>query len=377
MKSDLFQRLAAWRHHLHAYPEISCQERETAAFVCEKLEEMGIPFIAGIGGHGVVATLTRGVSNRSAGLRADMDALPVLEAPGRVYGSRNQGVMHACGHDGHTVSPLGAAALLLEDTTWSGTVQCIFQPAEEGFGGAQAMLDAGLLERFPCERIFGYHNWPGLEAGVVMVHAGPVMAAAASFNITLRGVAGHAAMPHACADPVQGVAHLIIALNAIVARNVDPQEAAVISTCTLKAGEANNLIAPEAALGGTIRALTPKMMHFLQARVREVAEHTARAHDLTVRVEITGEVAATINHAAEAALAAQAAVDAGLSLRADLKPSMAGEDFGRFLEVMPGAYAWIGNGASAGLHNEAYDYNDEILPVAARYYAAVARAALA
>ncbi len=377
MKSDLFQRLAAWRQHLHAYPELSCQERATAAFVCEKLAEMGIPFAAGIGGHGVVATLTRGVSNRSAGLRADMDALPVLEAPGRAHGSRNPGVMHACGHDGHTVSLLGAAALLLEDPSWSGTVQCIFQPAEEGLGGAQAMLDDGLLERFPCERIFGYHNWPGLEAGVVMVHGGPVMAAAASFSITLSGVAGHAAMPHDCADPVQGVAHLIIALNAIVARNVDPQEAAVISTCTLKAGEANNLIAPEASLGGTIRALTPKMMHFLQARVREVAQYTARAHDLTARVEITGEVPATINHAAEAALAAQAAADAGLSLRGDMKPSMAGEDFGRFLEVMPGAYAWIGNGASAGLHNEAYDYNDEILPVAARYYAAVARAALA
>ena len=377
MKSDLFQRLAAWRQHLHAYPELSCQALATAAFVCENLAEMGIPFAAGIGGHGVVATLTRGVSNRSAGLRADMDALPVLEAPGRVYGSRNPGVMHACGHDGHTVSLLGAAALLLEDPSWSGTVQCIFQPAEEGLGGAQAMLDDGLLERFPCERIFGYHNWPGLEAGVVMVHGGPVMAAAASFSITLSGVAGHAAMPHDCADPVQGVAHLIIALNAIVARNVDPQEAAVISTCTLKAGEANNLIAPEASLGGTIRALTPKMMHFLQARVREVAQYTARAHDLTARVEITGEVPATINHAAEAALAAQAAADAGLSLRGDMKPSMAGEDFGRFLEVMPGAYAWIGNGASAGLHNEAYDYNDEILPVAARYYAAVARAALA
>ncbi|GLR66226.1 amidohydrolase [Acidocella aquatica] len=377
MKPDLFERLAAWRHHLHAHPELSCHERATAAFVCEKLSELGIPFAAGIGGHGVVATLRRGRSNRAVGLRADMDALPVMETPGRAHGSRNQGVMHACGHDGHTASLLGAAALLLEDPSWSGTVQCIFQPAEEGFGGAQAMLEDGLLERFPVERIFGYHNWPGLEAGVVMVHAGPVMAAAASFNITLHGVAGHAAMPHDCADPVQGLAHLIIALNAIVARNVDPQEAAVISTCMLKAGEASNLIAHEASLGGTIRALTPKMMHFLLARVREVAEHTARAHQLSALVEITSEVPATINHAAEAALAARAAADAGLSLRGDIKPSMAGEDFGRFLEVMPGAYAWIGNGASAGLHNEAYDFNDEILPVAARYYAAVARAALA
>ena len=377
MPDDLTRRLTEWRRHLHAYPEISCQEGATAAFVCARLDEMGIPFSAGVGGHGVVATLRRGVSNRAVGLRADMDALPVLETPGRGHGSRNHGVMHACGHDGHTVSLLGAAAMLLEDTSWSGTVQCVFQPAEEGFGGAQAMLDDGLLARFPMERMFGYHNWPGLEAGVVMVHGGPVMAGAASFDITLRGVAGHAAMPQDCADPVQGVAQLIIALNAIVARNVDPQEAAVISTCMLKAGEAHNLIAQEAVLGGTMRAQTPGMMRFLQARVREVAEHVARGLQLSARVEIVSEVTATVNHAAEAAMAAKAAAGAGLSVRGDMRPSMAAEDFGRFLEVIPGAYAWIGNGASAGLHNEAYDFNDAILPVAARYYAAVARAALA
>ena len=377
MPFDLSQKLTDWRHHLHAHPELSRQESATAAFVCEKLGEMGIAYTANIGGHGVVATLTRGHSNRSVGLRADMDALPIREVPGREYGSRNPGVMHACGHDGHTVSLLGAAQLLLEDQTWSGTVQCIFQPAEEGFGGAQAMLDDGLLQKFPVERIFGYHNWPGLEAGVVMVHPGPVMAAASNFSITLSGLAGHAAMPHACADPVQGVAHLIIALNSIVARNIDPQDAAVISTCMLKAGEAHNLIPHEASLGGTLRALTPKMIQYLQTRVRDVAKHTARAHLLTARVEITHHVAATVNPTAEAGLAAAAATAAGLKVRRDMRSDMAAEDFGRFLELVPGAYAWIGNGASAGLHNEAYDYNDAILPVAARYFAAVARAALA
>ena len=377
MPFDLSQKLTDWRHHLHAHPELSRQESATAAFVCEKLGEMGIAYTANIGGHGVVATLTRGHSNRSVGLRADMDALPIREVPGREYGSRNPGVMHACGHDGHTVSLLGAAQLLLEDQTWSGTVQCIFQPAEEGFGGAQAMLDDGLLQKFPVERIFGYHNWPGLEAGVVMVHPGPVMAAASNFSITLSGLAGHAAMPHACADPVQGVAHLIIALNSIVARNIDPQDAAVISTCMLKAGEAHNLIPHEASLGGTLRALTPKMIQYLQTRVRDVAKHTARAHLLTARVEITNHVAATVNHTAEAGLAAAAATAAGLKVRRDMRSDMAAEDFGRFLELVPGAYAWIGNGASAWLHNEAYDYNDAILPVAARYFAAVARAALA
>lgn len=377
MPFDLAAQLTAWRHHLHENPELSRQESATAAFVCAALAEMGIAHTAGIGGHGVVATLTRQGSNRSVGLRADMDALPIMEATGAPYASKTPGIMHACGHDGHTASLLGAARLLRDDPGWSGIVQLVFQPAEEGFGGAQAMLEDGLLSRFPMERIFGYHNWPGLEAGTVMLHDGPIMAAAAAFAITLRGTAGHAAMPHLTADPVQGLAHLIIALNSIVARNINPLDTAVISSCMLSAGQAHNQIPEQATIGGTFRALAPTTMAYLESRIRAVADHVAAAHQLTAMVDITGYLPPTINHSGAAHLAAKAASAIGLPVRRDMAPTMGAEDFGRFLEAIPGAYAWIGNGDSAGLHHPAFDYNDEILTVAARYLAATAKAALA
>ncbi len=377
MPDDLAQQLSLWRHHLHAHPELSLKESGTAAFVCARLTEMEIPHTAGIGGHGVVGVLSRGGGNRAVGLRADMDALPIHEATGLAYASRHAGVMHACGHDGHTVSLLGAAALLLRDHSWSGKIYLVFQPAEEGFGGAEAMLADGLLERFPMQSIYGYHNWPGLEAGKVLLHEGPVMAGAANFSITLHGRAGHAAMPHDCADPVQGLAHLIIALNSITARNKDPQDAGVISTCTLSAGEARNQIPNTTTLGGTIRALTPHTMQLLKTRLAEVARHTARAHELEAEVEIFSNLPPTINSKAEVDLAFNAAQAAGVNVERAARGSMAAEDFGRFLEVLPGAYAWIGNGATAPLHNPGYDYNDAILPLAARYLAIVAKAALA
>jgi hippurate hydrolase len=376
MPFDFAETLKAWRHHLHAHPELSLQESATAAFVCGELEKMGIPFTANIGGHGVVATIARAGSNRAVGLRADMDALPIEEATGAAYASKVPGVMHACGHDGHTASLLGAAKLLVEDKNWSGTVHLVFQPAEEGFGGAQAMLKDGLLAKFPMERIFGYHNWPGLPAGTVMIHDGPMMAAAANFTITLKGKAAHAAMPNLGADPVQGVAHLIIALNAIVARNIDPLETAVISTCRLAAGNANNQIPEAASLGGTVRALKPAVMEQLLARMREVVDNTAAAFGLTAEMENFGYLPPTINDTAQAAFARDVAAGLGMEVRADMAPTMGAEDFGRFLLEIPGAYAWIGNGDSAGLHHPKFDYNDEILPLAARYLASVAKAAL-
>jgi hippurate hydrolase len=376
MPLDFPETLRHWRHHLHANPELSRQESATAAYVCEQLDTLGIEYTAGIGGHGVVATITSGASNRAVGLRADMDALPITEATGAPYASKNPGIMHACGHDGHTASLLGAAKLLVHEKDWSGTVRLVFQPAEEGFGGAQAMLEDGLLQRFPMERIFGYHNWPGLETGTVMLHDGPIMAAAMNFSLLFRGQAGHAAMPHLTADPVQGAAHTIIALNAIVARNIDPLASAVISTCRMKAGEANNQIPDVASIGGTIRAHDPAVMELLTARIREVAENTAKSFGLAAEVEIGGYLPPTANHKAEAALAAEAAAEIGLKVRRDMKPTMGAEDFGRFLLEIPGSYAWIGNGDSAGLHNEKFDYNDEILPIAARYLAATAKAAL-
>jgi amidohydrolase len=377
MPLDFAETLKAWRHHLHANPELSLRESATAAYVCAELTELDIAHEAGIGGHGVVATLNRGPSNRSVGLRADMDALPILETTNRPYASKNPGVMHACGHDGHTASLLGAAKLLKDDANWSGTVHFVFQPAEEGFGGAQAMLNDGLLSRFPMERIFGYHNWPGLEAGTIMLHHGSIMGAAANFTITLHGTAGHAAMPHLTLDPVQGAAHLIIALNTIVARNINPLHPAVISTTTLRAGEANNQIADAVTLGGTFRALTPDVMQQLETRIREVTEHTAAAFGLTAATKISGYLPPTINEAAAADLAAEAAAASGFTVRRDMAPTMGAEDFGRFLLAIPGAYAWIGNGPSRFLHNPGYDYNDEILPIAAKYYATVAKAALA
>jgi hippurate hydrolase len=360
MPLDFTETLKRWRHHLHAHPELSKRESETAAYVCAALSELGVQHASGIGGHGVVATLTKGASNRSVGLRADMDALPIAEATGLPYASANPGVMHACGHDGHTASLLGAVSLLRDDPDWSGTVQFVFQPAEEGFGGAQAMLEDGLLRRFPMERIFGYHNWPGLETGTVMLHHGPIMGAAANFTIHLQGVAGHAAMPHLTADPVQAAAQLIIAFNSIVARNANPQDPAVISTTMLEAGQAKNQIAEVVTIGGTFRALTPEVMQLLDKRIREVAEHTARAFGVAAKVEISGYLPPTINHKAEADLAALAASEAGFPVRRDLPPTMGAEDFGRFLLEIPGSYAWIGNGGSKFLHNPGYDYNDEI-----------------
>jgi hippurate hydrolase len=376
MPFDLAETLTSWRHHLHANPELSREERATAAFVCERLAELGVDFEGGIGGHGVVATLRRGGSDRAVGLRADMDALPITETTGAAYASRNPGVMHACGHDGHTASLLGAVRLLRDDPGWSGTVRFVFQPAEEGFGGAQAMLADGLMTRFPMQSIFGYHNWPGLETGTVMLHDGPIMAAAAHLNITVTGHAGHAAMPHLAADPVQGAAQIIIGLNAIIARTVDPLDAAVISICRLRAGDALNQIPSEARIGGTIRALSEPAMAALEGRIRQLATHTAQAMGLTAEVEIGGYLPPTVNDRPSADLAARAAAGLGLPVRRDLAPTMGAEDFGRFLKEIPGAYAWIGNGPGAGLHNPGYDYNDAILTVAAQYLAATAKAAL-
>src|SRR5271157_4965892 len=250
MDKSLAETLTAWRRHLHAHPELTLHEKATAAFVCERLRELGVSFVFGVGGHGVVATISRGQSNRSVGLRADMDALPIAETTGVPHASTHHGVMHACGHDGHTTSLLGAAALLQQDTTWSGTVRLVFQPAEEGGGGAKTMIADGLFERFPMERIFGYHNWPGLEAGAVAVHDGPVMAAGNRLILTVKGHSGHAALPHMTRDPMVAAAHLLLALQTIVSRNVDPLDSAVITIGVVQAGSAANQIPGEAVMRG-------------------------------------------------------------------------------------------------------------------------------
>ena len=379
MDAALHDKVTAWRRHLHQRPELSLQEKQTSAFVCRTLTELGIPYVANVGGHGVVATLSRGQSNRSVGLRADMDALPIVETTDLAYASDTPGIMHACGHDGHTASLLGAAALLKQDTSWTGTVQLVFQPAEEGGGGARSMLRDGLFERFPMERIFGYHNWPGLDAGTVMVHPGPVMAAGARIHIVIDGHAGHAAMPHLARDPMIAAAHLLIALQSIVARNVDPLECAVVSICMIDGGVAPNQIPSRATLRGTFRSHQPAIRDLVEASIRRIAAGIAATFDVQIAVDINHGVSTTINHPAEADLAVAAATAAGIPVRRDLPPSMAGEDFGWYLEQRPGAFAWIGNGPSrpgAELHNPGYDYNDAILPAASGWLAATARRAL-
>jgi len=376
MDHALAETLTAWRRHLHAHPELSTEERETARFVCERLAALGIPFTAGVGGHGVVATLTRGASNRSVGLRADMDALPIAEATGLAHASTVPGVMHACGHDGHTTSLLGAAALLARDPSWSGTVHFVFQPAEEGAGGAKAMLADGLFARFPMERIFGYHNWPGLPAGTVMVHDGPVMAAGARLEFRIRGRSGHAALPHETRDPMIPAAHLLLAVQSIVSRETSPLDAVVISIATMQAGSAANQIPDEAVMRGTMRNLREAVRDATEAALHRISAGIAQTFGVTIDVAIRRGTAVTFNRPADAALAAEAAAGAGLSVRRDLPAAMTGEDFSWFLLERPGAFLWIGNGDTPGLHNAGYDFNDAILPAAATCLAAVARKSL-
>lgn len=377
---ELHQKLTAWRRHLHAHPELSLQEKATAAFVQEKLTELGIPFEAGIGGHGVVATLTRGSAQGRVGLRADMDALPITEDTGLPYASNTPGVMHACGHDGHTASLLGAAALLVADTDWSGTVDFIFQPAEEGFGGSRAMVAAGLFERFPIDRVFGFHNWPGLEAGTIAIHDGVVMASGGRVSITIDGHAGHAGMPHLTRDPVMAAGHLIVALQSIVSRSVDPLDTAVLSLCTIEGGTARNQIAGRVMIGGTLRYHRDAVKDIILARIEAICAGIATSFGVKVTPEIVMGVGVVINTPAEAGLARMAAEKVQARVRRDLAPSMAGEDFAFYLQHRPGAFVWIGNGElrdGAELHGPRYDFNDAILPVASRWMAEIAKTALA
>ncbi len=380
MDQELAERLTGWRRHLHAHPESSRGEHQTAAFVAARLTELGVPHQTGVGGTGLVGTLTQGGSNRSVGLRADMDALPILEATGLPYASVTPGVMHACGHDGHTTSLLGAAALLVHDPDWRGTVQLIFQPAEEGQGGALAMVADGLFDRFPMERVFGFHNWPGVAAGTVVVHDGAVMSAAARMEIVLEGYAGHAAMPHLTRDPMLAAAHLTVALQSVVSRQVDPLETAVVSVTMIDGGSAPNQIPQLATLRGTFRTFKPAVRDQVEAAIRQIVAGVAQTFGMTASVAIRHGAAATVNSQAEAAMAVEAAQDAGAPLRRDLPPTMASEDFGVYLEYRPGVFAWIGNGSAddgRGLHASRYDFNDAILPVAATWMAAAAKRALA
>ena len=369
------ERLVEIRHHLHRHPELSCAEVETARFLAERLAMLGLPVVTGIGGHGLVATVGGG-EGPAVGLRADMDALAITELTGLPYGSRSPGVMHACGHDGHMAILLGAA-MILQRQTFAGRVHLIFQHAEERFGGARMMLDDGLLQRFPMDRIFGLHNWPGLPLGAVAVHDGPVMAGTAEFSLQFRAAGGHASMPHLTGDPLLAGGQFMVGIQQAVARSVDPMEAAVVTVGSFRGGHAQNIIPQEAELTGTLRAFRAPTLTHLRARVAAVAEAAARMAGCDFSLGFDPQPCSpVVNTGPERDILRQAA---GTTLIVPPPPVMAGDDFGEFLGVLPGAYAFLGNGElvpEAGLHQPKYDFNDAAIAPGAELLARAAVLAL-
>ncbi|MFZ5484091.1 MAG: M20 aminoacylase family protein [Pseudomonadota bacterium] len=375
-------RLVALRRDLHAHPELAFEERRTADIVAAALAEAGIEVHRGLAQTGVVGVLKRGTGQRSIGLRADMDALPLEEQNGFPHRSRHAGRMHACGHDGHTAMLLGAALHLAREGQFDGTVHFIFQPAEETVGGARVMIEEGLFERFPMDAVFGMHNWPGLPAGEFAVHAGPVMACADQFDIVVRGHGAHAAMPHQGQDPVVAAAALIQSLQSVVSRSIDPLESVVLSITRFQAGEAYNIIPDEVRLGGTLRAFKNDLRDRAEAAMERICHGIGVAHGQQIQLDYRRGYPPTVNTAAEAALCREVA--AGLvgddQVRTDWPPSMGAEDFAYFLNERPGCYLWIGNGLGEGgcmLHNPHYDFNDEVLTLGASYWVKLAERWLA
>ncbi|SET20522.1 M20 aminoacylase family protein [Oceanicella actignis] len=374
------QEIAAWRRELHMNPELGYDLPRTAAFVADKLRAFGCDeVVEGIGRSGVVGLIRGAAPGPSMGLRADMDALPILEASGAPWASRAAGRMHACGHDGHTAMLLGAARRLARERDFAGRVAVIFQPAEEGGAGALAMVRDGLMERFEIAQVFGMHNLPGAPEGAFLMRPGPIMAASDQFDIAVEGRGGHAALPHACVDPVLTAAHVAVALQGVVSRAVDPLEPAVVSVTGIAAeGEAYNVIPARARLRGTARSLSEPVRALLEARVHEVARNVAAAYGAEARVDWTRGYPVTVNAPAPLALAARAARDvAGAAMVDEAAPPLMGaEDFAYMLEARPGAFIFIGAGDSAPLHNPAYDFNDRIIPAGCAYWLALTRRAL-
>jgi amidohydrolase len=369
--------LTRWRHDLHAHPELGFEEQRTSAFVAGKLAEFGCEVYRGIGRTGVVGRLKSGNSARSVGLRADMDALPIHEANSFEYRSRNDRHMHACGHDGHTTMLLGAARYLAETRNFDGTIHFIFQPAEEGLGGADAMIKEGLFDRFPCEAIFGMHNAPGLAVGKLAIRAGPMMAGSAFFDITVTGRGAHGARPEASIDPVMVGSHVTAALQTIVSRNVRPVDTAVVSVTRFHAGEAYNVIPPQATIGGTVRAFNSETLAMIERNMRRIASGVAGGFGATAELDFRTVAVPLINDAGEAEFIADAAAELVGPDNVDRHSGliMASEDFSYMLNCTPGAYIRIGNGDGPGsceVHNPGYDFNDTILPLGASLFARLA-----
>ena len=378
--------IASVRRDIHAHPELCFKEERTADVVAAKLTEWGIPIHRGMGTTGVVGIVKNGSSTRAVGLRADMDALPMQEFNSFAHASKHAGKMHACGHDGHTAMLLAAAQHLATNRDFDGTVYLIFQPAEEGGGGAREMISDGLFEKFPMEAVFGMHNWPGSQVGKFAVSPGPVMASSNVFKIIIRGKGGHAALPHLGLDPVPVACQMVQAFQTIVSRNKKPIDAGVVSVTMIHAGEATNVIPDSCELQGTVRTFTLEVLDLIERRMQEIAEHTAAAFGLSCEFSFTRNYPPTINAAPEAEFARQ--VMAGI-VGADnvvvQEPTMGSEDFAYMLLAKPGAYCFIANGDGshremghgAGpcmLHNPSYDFNDDLIPLGATYWVELAHA---
>ncbi|WP_050418938.1 M20 aminoacylase family protein [Bradyrhizobium tropiciagri] len=379
---DIANEAVAWRRDFHAHPELLFEVHRTAAIVADKLRCFGCDRVeTGVGRTGVVAEIRgkRG-EGRAIGLRADMDALPIEELGNPPYRSTRPGLMHACGHDGHTAILLGAAKYLAATRNFAGSVVLIFQPAEEGGSGGKVMLDDGLLARFPFDEVFGLHNMPGIAVGAFAIRRGPIMAAADNFTIEVEGRGGHAARPQACIDPVIVASHIVTALQTVVSRNVDPLYPAVLSVSSIVGGDAYNIIADRARLLGIVRTLDADVRNVMESRLTLLAERVASAFDAKASVFYQRHYPATVNHLEQTELARRAAERATIEGRAvdgDVAPTMIAEDFAFMLEARPGAYIFLGNGESAGLHAATYDFNDDALPAGIAYWVALVETALA
>ena len=374
--------LVALRRDIHAHPETAFQENRTAGIVARELERYGIAVYRDVGKTGVVGVLKAGSGVRSIGLRAEIDALPLVEYNDFAHRSVYPDRMHACGHDGHVVMLLGAARYLAEHTGFDGTVVFIFQPAEEGEGGALEMIKDGLFQRFPIDSVYGLHNWPGIAAGEIAAFAGPVMAGTNRFEIILRGRGGHAAMPHLADDVITAASQMATALQTVTSHNLHPAEAAVVSVTRLDAGSAWNVLPEQATLCGTTRFFTPETQNVIEAAITRLVKGTAAAYGVTAEVKFIYIDPPTINTATEAERCFDAAY--GLlgkdKVISNTRPSMAAEDFSCFLKQRPGCYVWLGNGAETdghALHSPHYDFNDEILPVGLAWWVRLAQTLLA
>lgn len=367
--------LAAVRKDIHSHPELCFQEFRTADIVAQKLTEWGIPVDRGMGTTGVVGIIKSGTSTRSIGLRADMDALPIQEVNTFAHASQHAGKMHACGHDGHTTMLLAAAQHLAKHKNFDGTVYLIFQPAEEGGGGAREMVKDGLFKKYPMDAVFGIHNWPGLQVGQFAVSPGPVMASSNEFKITICGKGSHAALPHNGVDPVPIACQMVQAFQTIITRNKKPVDAGVISVTMIHAGQATNVVANTCELQGTVRTFTADVLDMIESRMKKIAEHVCAAHDATVEFSFHRNYPSTINHESETAFTRNVLTQmVGAENVKQQEPTMGAEDFSYFLQELPGTYFFIGNGQGAHremghgagpctLHNPSYDFNDDLIPL--------------